>query len=204
MMGVHAGWFAKPKTGDQYTTDFRTEQSEAFYEYFQINTNPIGLINRLEFNGSRQVTHTSWEEKILAIQDEEADLSMEIESSYDENSNEVSININTTFFNDLPEDYNLIVSFVEDSVIDWQKWYGNTPEDVENYVHRHVLRDNINDLWGDPIDPTLTTTGTEHTFQYSYAPNTDWNLKKSYIVAYVYNTSTNEVLQVAEAHADEH
>ena len=46
MMGVHAGWFAKPKTGDQYTTDFRTEQSEAFYEYFQINTNPIGLINR--------------------------------------------------------------------------------------------------------------------------------------------------------------
>lgn len=200
VMGVHAGWFAKPKTGNQYTIDFRNAASEEYDVTFgnSVAGNPNGLINRITKDGSIIIQPSNWETAVLDIKDLEAALGMKINSEYNETSNSISITVDTDFYSDLSNDNYIVVSFVEDSIIAWQKDYTVDPNDIENYVHRHVFRGNVNGIWGDAVDPTITTEGTQHTFNYSFTPDTSWNINHSYLVTYLYNASNYEILQVAE------
>lgn len=207
IMGVHAGWFAKPKSGPEYTTDFRNEDSEAFDAAFgnSIAGNPNGLISRTKLNGSLIIQPANWETAILGLKDLEADLGMEISSSYNATTNKISADVKTTFFNTLTGDYNIVVAFVEDSIIDWQKDYSlpSAEQDIEEYLHRHVFRGNINGTWGDAINAASTVENAEETFTYSYTPDVSWKIDNSYLIAYVYNKETYEILQVVETHIDE-
>ena len=49
---VHAGYYAEPDETGYYTADFRCETGEELYNDFQAFANPIGLIDRVEYNGS--------------------------------------------------------------------------------------------------------------------------------------------------------
>lgn len=208
IMGVHAGWFANTKSGPEYTTDFTNTDSEAYDATFGNSTagNPNGLINRTERSGSLIVQPANWESAILDIKDMEADLSIEIESDYNSTSKQTSISVTTLTFNTLTEDHALVVAFVEDSIVDWQKDYTlpSAEQDIENYTHRHVFRGNINGTWGDDLASASLVQDTEEIHSYSYTPNESWNIDKSYLVAYIYNKDTYEIIQVAETHVSNH
>ncbi|HMC98437.1 MAG TPA: Omp28-related outer membrane protein, partial [Flavobacteriales bacterium] len=97
----------------------------------------------------------------------------------------------------LTADHNLTIYLTEDSVVDWQLNSDATPPDVPDYVHRHVLRTNLNGSWGAPIG--TAAVGDTLTFTYSgvvLAPS--WNPAHCALLGYVYNTASYEVMQVAE------
>lgn len=115
-----------------------------------------------------------------------------------------SVAISGEFITTLSKSYNLVVSILEDSIVAPQKFYsgvqGRTTDVTEyNYVHRHVLRGNLNGIWGTPF------AGGEFGNTYNinipkYTIDATWEKKNLSLVAYVYDTDTKEILHVSETH----
>ncbi|PLX21548.1 MAG: hypothetical protein C0597_03275, partial [Marinilabiliales bacterium] len=94
----------------------------------------------------------------------------------------------------------LSVYFVEDSIVSWQKDYSLEvgEQDVEFYVHNHVLRDAINGTWGDAILNGQAEENMVKSKSYQYSVDPEWNVRNSSIVAFVYKNDTKEVLQASQ------
>ncbi len=70
--------------------------------------------------------------------------------------------------------------------------------DDENYIHNHVLRDVITDVWGADIDCT-GQSGEKRVAQFVYSDyKNEWNLDKCHIVAMISKKESREIINVAE------
>ena len=104
--------------------------------------------------------------------------------------------------------YKLMVVLTEDSIVKPQTDYSKPPgqQDVLNYVHRHVLRGALTSTsWGDSLT-TNVAAGDSITKSINYTlpatfPATNGiapNENLCYVIAYIYNAATYEVVQVEE------
>lgn len=198
VIGVHCSWqFSTPNSAgsDSYTTDFRTDAAVTYFEelYGQPSL-PNGVINRRVFDNSILVPHSQWAEKVdpLLQATPLAKVNVSI-NSYNEATRQVNLDVEmeTTQTMD-PGQYFMIAHLVEDSIYDWQL---NNGVDVENYLHRHVLRDNINGTWGD-LAFSDGSAGQENTLSYNYTLDEAWKEEHCEIIAYIYNADTREIVQV--------
>ncbi|MCB9165220.1 MAG: Omp28-related outer membrane protein, partial [Flavobacteriales bacterium] len=83
--------------------------------------------------------------------------------------------------------------------IDWQVDSEAPGNDVPNYVHRHVLRDNVNGTWGAPLIVGSALQGDTITLNYTNFPmDPSWNPAQCALVAYAHNVDSYEVLQAEE------
>ena len=105
--------------------------------------------------------------------------------------------------------YNLTVVLTEDSVIDWQVWYPpHVPQNVPDYVHRHVLRGAItNDPLGEQIFTGSAAVNDSVISPYtlnllnisSINPvNPTLNIDHCSIIAFVSDSTSREIFQVEE------
>lgn len=219
VMGVHAGHFAYPeKSPSVFTTNFTTDAGEAYDDKngFNISAkgNPNGMINRKNFRIGGSVSHiiefSTWTEEVYKEYNKPALVNLKIENEYDASSRTLTSTIKSTFFYDtiMSGPYKLVLSILEDSIIAPQK---RGSKDIEKYVHDHVLRDNINGIWGkELVAKGKVAKGVELTKTYTYkfpdfypknAPvinQTPCKVENCHIVAYIYNDQTKEVIQVAE------
>ena len=83
-----------------------------------------------------------------------------------------------------------LVYLVEDSITNWQKDYTLINQDVENYVHHNVLRDEIGSQTDFNIDALAAKS-----FSFSGVNQAIYNQKQLY--AYVLVIKNEEVLQVS-------
>lgn len=215
VIGVHAGFFATPSTpagapAGSYLVDFRTAAGNAYDSptYFGISNvgNPNGMINRKDYNASSAAhvkSYGTWATEVAALLAKPAVADLKITNTYDTTTRSLSINTVSQFVSDtlLTGNYNLVVMITQDSIVDWQL---DGTSHVSNYIHRHVLRDNVNGTWGENlVNGTITPNGTitknyVYTLPGAYLGNT-CNAKHCHIVAFIYNTINYEVLQAAEA-----
>jgi hypothetical protein len=86
-----------------------------------------------------------------------------------------------------------------------QKDNSQSPSDILNYEHRHVLRVSMNSSWGDTTfaGNIVVNDSTSHT--YTLTLNSGRNENKCYVVTYIYDddplsATYKEVLQVEEEH----
>lgn len=205
---VHAGFFATPKAGPQYATDFTTTAGEAYNSTFgnEVAGNPNGFVSRSKVISNTMIIQpNNWETAVLALKDKKPDVVMNIEVDYDNITNEIDVQVHSFFMNSLSGDYKLVLYFQEDSIIDWQKDYSqpSTEQDVQDYVHQHVLRDNINGTWGDDVVSGSINANEIVSKSYAYSPDSNWKINHCAIVAFIYNSTTYEILQVTEAHITE-
>lgn len=68
---------------------------------------------------------------------------------------------------------------------------------MENYEHNHVLRKSLNGTWGQTVE--LNSTNFQ-SFNFDYVIDNSMVETNTNAVAYIYNESTKEVLQVEEIH----
>lgn len=197
---VHAGWFAIPySTGEKYLTDFRTTAGEAYNTSLGITSNPIGCVNRITRNNSQLLPHGSWGTAVEEIKDLAPDVKLAVSTSYTSATRKLTVEVIATGLNELAGTYSLVLYFVEDNVVDWQKDYTKSPENIADYAHRHVLRDNINGTLGDALFPDGISVDAEVTKSYNYTINNDWNSANSSVIAYVYEVNSKEIIQVEDA-----
>ncbi len=201
VVGVHCGGFSAPVApiGDGYfDTDFRTPDGIIYQQTFQVSFFPAGLVSRSIFNGSRIVSEGSWSTAVADIIGQPSPFELWF-NDLDVGANSVSAEIKLHFAEAVEGDHNLVVYLTEDRVVDWQVDSEASPTDVPDYEHRHVLRANLNGTWGVPVITGSVAAGDTVTLNYSnFTLDPAWNAANCALVAYVYDVTTDEVMQAEE------
>lgn len=200
-MGTHLGFFAKLKSpSGQYSMDFNTEIGKALDQQFSIDAAgvPRGFISRTENGGTRLLSPAAWASTISQLVNTEPVAGMKITNSYNAATRELNTTVTIQYYKEGNLNHKLAVYLTEDSIISWQKDYKASPEDVSNYVHRHVLRGAVNSTWGDQLSTEIIPAGTILTKSYTFPVKAAWNEKHCAVVALLHDQTTYEVIQVEE------
>ena len=220
-LALHVGsTFARPYPLSQpkFTYDFRTKWGEELDGFFNISDAglPKGMINRIDYPSDHRKNKGQWLASVQQELDKEVVFGLNITSSFDGNNS--IIDISTDALKNITGDYKLVVCLTENEITNWQK--DGVIED-ENYIHNHVLRSLITSAWGDDVSlSTNISNGENYTHNYSvnladlenfnidYSNNTlfqgngesgGWNQNNISILAYIYDNSNYEILQVEYA-----
>jgi hypothetical protein len=203
-LSIHAGYFAKPSSSGDYTTDYRCNAGEELSAFFEVTSNPIGMINRESIGGSYLLNENSWRSEVARrIRVYPAEMDIAIESEYQAFSRALTVTTTLRFLTAVEKSLRIVVSLAEDHLISAQKNnvenLGPTP-DIFDYEHNHVLRDAINGTWGTPLSPQPVVAAAGDSLKMTFSgyiiPN-DWNPNNLSIVAWVYAGEEPEILQVA-------
>lgn len=200
-IAIHAGTFAEPypASAPYFTYDFRNTLSTAIATDFNVIALPFpkGMVGRMLNPGTSDqliLDWAGWESKVDQWINTVAKAGLEITTSYDSGNRNITANVDVKVVSDLTDPVSLAVYFVEDSIVNWQKDAGTN---VQNYIHRHVLRGSLNGTYGEDLGPL--TAGTELTKSYTgQLIPADADAAHIYIVAILTNNVTKEVIQVEE------
>jgi len=201
ILALHADFWADPyPAGAPYFTyDFRNPTSTAIATDFNVIGQPFpkGMVQRMLNPGTSDqliLDWAGWESKTDQWINTVAKAGIEITTSYDNGNRNITADVDLKVVSDLTDPVSLAVYFVEDSIVNWQK-DGST--NVQNYIHRHVLRGTLNGTYGEDLGSL--TAGTELTKSYTgQLTPADADAAHVYIVAILTNNVTKEVVQVEE------
>jgi len=194
LLTIHAGYYAIPDA--DFTADFRTVEGTELNDFFEIYANPLGMVNRTEYGGNRVMQIGDWEDA-TAIQTElEAEAAISITNTYTAGTRKLECALETEFLETMDGTYNICAFITESGIISPQQ----TEQNIDsNYVHNHVLRGSMNGSWGDVAgNDGQAVSGTKLTNSYSYVLPSGWMADNCSVVAFIYNTETNEVVQAEE------
>lgn len=190
VLSVHAGDLA---TYPPF--NLKTPEGDEWWSFFNFQENPIGTINRKRVNGGYAYGSPSWTDAVAEALQEEAVVEMTSEIEYDEATRNLKVDVKSEFLAELPDTYSLTVCIMEDSIKGMQVTpQGNNPD----YIHRHVFRTTMNGAWGEEINTEAIAPKDVITKEYTTTLNEAYNADQCYIIAYVANSETKEILQVVE------
>ena len=192
VLGVHSGFLSMPM--GTYP-DFRTTEGDAWYSFFAFDRNPIGTVNRKLNGGIYAFQSTEWTDAVASALQEESVIGMASNVEYDAASRNLKVDVTSKALVELPDIYSLTVCIMEDSIVGKQSL---PTGDDENYVHRHVFRKTLNGTWGEEINTAALAPEEQIKKSYSVTLDEAYNADQCYVIAYVANTDTKEVLQVIE------
>jgi len=194
VMAVHAGFYSEPLPPD-FPADYRVTEGIAWFNYFTLQYNPMGMINRKAFNGKQAIQYGQWPDSVAKIIQQKADALLTITNTL--NQNNLSTTVTAKFKKLLAGSYNLSVCILEDSLIGPQSNnnpnIGPTPV-IENYVFMNMLRGVVNGLFGDEVTNAVDTTMT-YTKDFNYTLPAAWVPRHCSVVAFVFNADTKEIVQ---------
>ncbi len=216
VVAIGAGPLAAPTTA--YTTDFRTSVGTLYDNFFGCSNFglPQGLINRKNYNATT-LTHLKaypYQNFVNSISGESSVMDLQISHTYDAATRKVYCSIRDSALTAITGNYRLVALITQDSIIDWQDDMAVPPYPgpVQFYVHRHMLRDAITPTgaWGEPLIGGSANAGLTQIRHFVYtipvqyfAPGStlhpiSCNVNQCHIVAFIYNTVTEEVIQSEE------
>ncbi len=206
ILAIHAGSFAVPfpLVAQMYTYDFRTPEGDALDTDFGISNagNPNGMVNRRQVNGSYILAPTEWDNEVYKVLTDPTPVPVKITIANDYNSSnrDLSSEVSLEFFTDISDPVKLCMFMVEDSMVNWQKDYFVTPNDIPDYMHREFLRGSMNSTYGETV--TGTTAGSTVTVSHSFTLPAGWNDQQMSVLAFLFRESTKEIIQVEIAHIE--
>ncbi len=215
-MAIHVSKsFARPYPASQapsFQYDFRTNWGDELDSYYGISAMglPRGMVNRIGFPDNHKLGKDEWASTVALELKKDVDFTIHISS--DENS----ISITSEVKNNISSEYNLVVCLTESNIINWQK---DGQDNIEDYQHNHVLRtvlideslsSSSNYVAGQQIERVINyDLAALEQYNIDYSTNTaelgngnagDWDASNMSIIAYIYNTTTKEIVQVEESH----
>lgn len=202
-MAAHVGFFADTTTS--YPYDFRTpagNELNNFYKNADIGL-PNGLINRTVFNDKIVIAHEDWRDAILNQLETPPTAYLQIINEYAEENREAIIYVKTSFLEAIDQNLSLVIYIIEDHIISDQTDYQAVPQHIEEYDHRHVLRDAVVGAWGIPFITSPLAADTDSIKAYSYILPAEFNVDNCYTIALLTNSENKQILQAAEAHIKE-
>jgi hypothetical protein len=199
-LAVHAGGFAKPL--GTYTADYRTSAGDAWDAAtgsggfgISLAGNPNGMVNRREFPALTHIKgYSSWNNYITPYLATPQEIKLMVNTEYDPDVRALNVTVKGYFKKAFTDNIFVSVILSEDSIIGKQKDGG---ADVTNYVFMHMLRGDINGAWGDTLKKAPVAINDSITKKYSnFALNPAFNDKHLTVIAFAYNKTTREVIQV--------
>ena len=196
LLTVHAGYYADPEASGLFTADFRTSEGSAWNSQFSVQAYPTGMVNRIPYQNKRVLFIDSWEAAVAALVDLPQQAELTIANSYDADTRDLECRVDTKFLENLDGIYNLCVVLAESGIIAPQQ---SDTGVITDYVHNHVLRASLNGAWGELVGADGTAEiNDQNQNEYSFDLDPEWNASNCVVIAFVYNTSTYEIVQAEE------
>ncbi len=208
-LGVHVGGFAVPNS--TFTADYRTTVGNTYDAFFGASAFglPEGMFSRKRFdavNNTHLFFYTNFPTYFSTIQNEPSVVDLQLNLNYDPSTRKICCAVRDSFLTAVTGTYKLVMLISQDSIIDWQDDVDALPQTVQYYVHRHVLRDAVTPAgaWGEPLIGNNAAAGLTQVRHFAYNIPAAYNnipcdVTKCHIVAFIYNTSTYEIIQAEEA-----
>jgi len=203
-VAIHAGNFAWP-TAPTYTANFQCNEADDYFNFFSIDHNPVGMVNRRDYPLSHMKEVGEWGTLVDSILVKAPDAVLQITNNYNSGSRQLTSTVRCEFLNSLNGTYKLVLLLTEDSIVSPQKDASlPPPNDDLTYTHRHMLRDAISSTsWGDSLATGFIAAGDTFVKIYNYTlpaifNNTIPDENHCYVVAYIYNAANYEVMQAEE------
>ena len=208
-VSVHSGQFADvcPTALDcpsaapvgAFTADYRSTVGDIWAAKFLVNANPIGLIDRVGYPTAHKKTYLNWK---TAAQNELTNspaAKLNISLKYDETTRKIKAGVKTEMIQSYTDYLKVQMIIVEDSIVDWQQWYGHTPQLVPDYLFHDILRASMNGNFGDSLSVTIPmNAGAKFINGYFTTIASGWNPDKCKVVAFVFDANTYRIIQVEE------
>jgi len=185
----------------KYIYNFTREVSNAIDEKFQVSNSglPKGMVNRMQVSGSRALSYSTWETHASSILAGDPDVDIQVKPFYDAADSSLCTYVYTQFLNPIGGRYKVVAYLTENGFVSWQKDYDASPQDIQLYEHNHILRENISSVWGTLLVDGTATAGEEYINGYSITIDpSKYDITKCYVVAFVYDETTWEVIQAEE------
>jgi thiol-disulfide isomerase/thioredoxin len=198
IVAVHAGHFAAPDATGSFTADFRTAEGTELNDFFGIAQfgYPMGMIDRALYNGYPVVIKDDWEAAVATQLEKDAVAAITITNTYNSGTRALDCKLESEFLEDKDGTYNICAYIIESNIISPQQTEGGV---VVDYEHNHMLRGSMNGTWGVPVGTTgAGASGVVVTNNCSFTLPSGWDAANCAVVAYIYDTATNEVLQAEE------
>ncbi|MCF8330994.1 MAG: Omp28 family outer membrane lipoprotein [Bacteroidales bacterium] len=206
VIAVHAGFFAQTQSAP-FDYDFTTSAGDAWNNQFNIQSNPMGIISRVNSGGTYKRNVSEWSFYVDSVINETPGVLMDLSTSYNTSNRKVQIDIEGTALENLSGDYNLSVVITEDSIIKPQKnndtLLGPTP-DIIDYTHMHVLRGAVNGPWGENyFTGPVSKEDPLPQKQYNFQLDAEYKPEHCHIIAFIYRSDNMdgneyEIIQAAE------
>lgn len=189
IIGVHGGGLAIPGTGQP---DLRSADGTALWSLFGVSFQPQGMVSRQGL-----LAHAQWPAAVADAIAATAPVNIGIASSITAGGELLTVNVELYYTNATAGDDRIHVAVTEDHITAWQTDYvnGNHPA----YDHRHVLRDLVTPLVGDPVTSTEAGTFVERSFTLMLPA--EWNPDELDVVVFV-TDGDGPVHQVRSVRAD--
>lgn len=208
MIGNHVGSFSFPEApGEKYEYNFRSPvglEIDEFYGVGLIGT-PMGIINRAKFQNDIMLSYSKWEAAVKAQLEKTAECTIDLAVDFNDTTRTISLGATINYFKKSTKQYKFSAFIVEDGIVKYQKWYGNNPDDIPDYVHHNTLRSSMNGAWGENIELFSEAAGGKINInlQYQIPTDSDWVDENLKIVAFVYEENdTREILNVSTAEVE--
>lgn len=205
IVGIHGTDLTKPLDESKY--DFRNEDAIELENFLKPYLGkPAAYFNRVffdelggdwgnSFNGQ-------WQGYVERELEKPQVLDLILETTYDPDTRILDITIGALLLEDLNGEFKLTIMLTESEIVDAQDDQNTV---IDDYVHKHVLRDIITNFDGDQFADKFEKNvpiPRKYTYTIPIDENGLWNDDHVEVVAFIANAegTSEEVLQVAQTH----
>ena len=182
-VAIHAGPLAF-YTNSKFL-GLRTQTGDEYYDYWQLQYQPVGLVNR-----SAPAEYHDWTAKVRQELQKTSPVTISLSGQMAADSTSVTVDTAVKGVEGTTTGY-LQLWLTEDDITAFQFMPDGTRKD--DYLHHHVFRATINGTWGQEIMVEEgQTVNTSHTMPI----DKEWNPERLSVVAFIYNDGG--VLQVKQ------
>ncbi len=197
VVAVHAGSFADPTPS--YPADYRTTAGTDWDNFFGVSAAglPKGIINRVGYPTTTHIySYTQWASVVPTLIRTTPKITLYLKTQYDTIQRVLNLSHKIKFLQNYPNDVYLNTLVIEDSIVGKQKDYSVYPDDVENYMFRYILIGSLNGSWGNLVKSAPINANDSITKNITgYYLNPNFRDKQVYVVSFLYDNVTKEVIQ---------
>ena len=199
-VAIHAGSLASTG-GTLFLTDYTTSAGNLYWAQLNGGFNPTARIDRLGGLNSYEyldpANPSSWQNIVTTRMNIETPVALQANCEYVATDNVINIHMNSHFIENYSGNVNLVVLLVENHIISAQEDYSQTPSEIEEYEHEHVLRTNVSEPMGNLVINN-PSSGYSNTTSYTIPLQANWVPTNMTVVGYLIDSNTNEVLNAVE------
>ncbi len=203
-VSIHAGSLAQVGA-PPFDTDYRNAVSNLYWGQLQGGFNPCARIDRQggisNFVWLDADNPNSWIDIIQSAKNETPKAGIQLQADFVAEDNVINIHAASQFHENLSNQYALVVLLVESHIISAQEDYDQTPSEILEYEHKHVLRDAVTQAMGNFVADE-PKQGDIFSQSFTYPLPTNWKGENMTVVAYLIDQTTNAVINSSEYELD--
>ncbi|MFM2316517.1 MAG: outer rane lipoprotein Omp28 [Bacteroidota bacterium] len=199
-VAIHAGSLAETG-GALFTTDYTTPAGNLYWAQLNGGFNPTARIDRLGGLSSYEyldpANPSSWQDIVMSQMNAPTPVQLQANCEYVSNDNVFNIHMNSQFLQGYTGNVNLVVLLVESHLVSPQEDYSQTPSEIEEYEHEHVLRTNVSEPMGNLLINS-PGAGYSATTSFTIPSQANWEPSNMTVIGYLVDANTHAVLNAVE------